>query len=158
MDAPLHVSGKIALQKFDTDGSMLIGYYNSKKQGSPPENFIGVVIDGPARTGRYFRPAYGNAQGKGDAARLDDLKNPPLAIEPYSQHDWSLDYDPAANAGNGVLTVTLDKQKWVLNLKPEDRAGGAEFDRFGMFNEQRANGNSADVFIDDLTYTVAQKP
>jgi hypothetical protein len=134
---------------------MMIGFYNSKKLGSPPENFIGVLIDGPARTGRFFRPLYGNSLAAGNAAPLDNSANPPLEIEPYSVHDWSLEYDPTAAGGNGAVIATLDDKSWFVNLSPSHRAAGATFDRFGMLNEQRANGNSAEVYIDDVTYTVA---
>jgi hypothetical protein len=94
----------------------------------------------------------------GQQGRTDDPRNPPLAIEPFSQHNWSLDYNPAANNGSGALTVTLDEKKWVVNLTRAHRIGGATFDRFGMLNEQRANGNSAEVYIDDVTYTVVAIP
>ena len=32
-------------------------------------------------------------------------------------HDWSLDYDPDANAGNGRMTVGFDGRKVYLDLE-----------------------------------------
>ena len=39
------------------------------------------------------------------------------------------------------------------------RHGGAEMDRFGVFNLARANSKHCEVYLDDLTYTTAaEKP
>lgn len=39
-----------------------------------------------------------------------------------------------------------------MDLRPGDKARGATFDRFGLFNHQ-TGGNYVYVYLDDITYT-----
>ena len=54
-----------------------------------------------------------------------------------TSHQWRLAYAPEANDGNGQITVTFNDETVSLNLKPDIRAGGAVFDRFGILSFQR---------------------
>jgi hypothetical protein len=60
-------------------------------------------------------------------------------------------YDPAGEAGKGILTVTLGDQAATLTLDPNLRREGATFDRFGFF----ASGGAGmvKIYFDDLKYT-----
>jgi len=78
---------------------------------------------------------------------------PPLRPNGKSR-EWTLTYDPAGNKGNGSIHATLDGEAATLDLAPGVKAQGITLDRFGLFT-WRPDGNSNDVFFDDLTYTAA---
>jgi hypothetical protein len=48
--------------------------------------------------------------------------------------------------------VTLDGQPFRLDLRPEQRAAGARFNRFG-FVTTHIDGNGQEIYLDDLRYT-----
>jgi len=81
--------------------------------------------------GHYFRPGYGTKTGGGTNAE----RGPVLKVG-NKEHAWRLRYDPQADDGRDTIIVTLDKQRVTLTLAKEDRAEGAIFDRFGLFNVQ----------------------
>ena len=123
-----------------------------------PENFLGVVIEGPSREGFLFYPAYGTAEeGTGEhAARGSGDALPPHIFPDGVSHAWSLRYDPAANDGRGRMTVTLDDKSIALDLPDGHRQVGATFNRFG-FVTTHIDGNGQEVFVDDLTYTASRR-
>jgi hypothetical protein len=69
-------------------------------------------------------------------------------------HDFTIEYDPDSNGGEGTVTVTLDAQTATLNLPPGVKDTGATMNRFGMFTGQDNNGKHSVVYFDDLEYTV----
>jgi hypothetical protein len=64
-------------------------------------------------------------------------------------------YAPAANGGNGEVRVTLGRETVALALKKGLKAGGARFDRFGLFTAA-AGGQLVRIYFDDLRYTAAR--
>ena len=66
-----------------------------------------------------------------------------------TSHIWNLSYDPGGNAGGGRITFTIDAQTFTLDLALGDKAEGAVFDRFGMFNQQ-TDGSYLTAYFDDL--------
>src|SRR5262245_9023041 len=66
-------------------------------------------------------------------------------------HDWTLRYDPAANKGNGAVTVTLGGETAVCHLDPGHKADGATFDRFGLLPVLKSADEGGEVWLDDLT-------
>jgi hypothetical protein len=73
-------------------------------------------------------------------------------LKPGKCYEWSLIYDPSAGDGAGEIRVTLGSESVVLPLKPNQRAEGATFDRFGLFTSQ-AGGQLVRIYFDDLQYT-----
>jgi hypothetical protein len=71
-------------------------------------------------------------------------------------YDWSLVYDPAAEVGNGAITVTLGKESATLALKKGIRAQGGSFDRFGLFTPA-VGGQVVRMYLDDLKYTASRR-
>ena len=58
MNDELKASGKVCFQRAAVDCGLLIGGFNSNTAiGAPPNNFAGVLVEGPSRIGHYFRPA-----------------------------------------------------------------------------------------------------
>ena len=78
-------------------------------------------------------------------------------ITPGKLYDWSLKYNPAANSGDGAITVTLGEKSATLALKKHAKAQGAPFDHFGLFSSG-PGGQMVKIFLDDLQYTTAPSP
>ena len=160
MSDPLHASGKVTFRRGVSDSTTLIGFFHSadsvrvstSQAAHAPENFIGVAIEGPSAEGFLFYASYGT-DAEGVAPRERGV-NPPYIYPDGTPHDWSLDYDPAANEGLGRITLNLDGQLTTLDLEADHRAIGAHFDRFGMITTH-VDGNGQTVYFDDLTYTIA---
>src|SRR5262249_22705894 len=114
-DDKLIAHGKLSFRVGSPDSGMLIGWFNSKtvNQENGLRDFVGVRVEGPTRVGHYFGPVVAYSDGSG--AKVE--KAPILSPEAKS-HDWSIEYDPKANNGNGAVTVHLDDESTTLNLKP----------------------------------------
>ena len=158
LNDPLAASGKVAFTGAGSDSGVYLGWFDSesKKSAGPAteeraqKNFVAVLIEGPSRVGHYFRPAYRGAEGDGVTADEGPIIRPDGHV-----HDWAIRYDPAGADGNGLITVTFDRKDQSLPLRPGDKARGATFDRFGLFNLQ-SGGNYVFVYVDGLTYTSRQ--
>jgi hypothetical protein len=150
MDDHLVAQGKFAAREFSIDSTFALGWFNSEKQGWPNENFVGVCFDSLTDTGRIVQPLYGTRTGN------KDRNVPFVEFAPDGRsYDWKLEYDPAAADGRGQVAFTIGGQTVKLALKEGSRKTGAAFDRFGVFNLQGANSKWCEVYLDDLTYTVA---
>jgi hypothetical protein len=160
LEKPLWAAGRVCLRRGVTDSTVLIGFYHSRdsmavnpsQDSGLPASFLGVSVDGPSREGFYLAPAY---RGR-DAGHSGISANGPPRIYPDGMpHDWTLEYSPAAAAGRGRITLTLDRKPIHLDLDEGTRAAGARFDRFGIVTTW-VDGNSQTIFFDDLTYTCRQ--
>ena len=67
-----------------------------------------------------------------------------------------MEYDPDAGGGNGRITVTLDGKSNTFDFAAGEKSRGTTFDRFGIITSW-IDGNSQDVYWDDISYTVAQE-
>ena len=154
LEQPLEAHGKVILVTAGPDSDICLGWFgHALKDKEPAEagHFIGIHIGGPTRIGHYFIPTFTTA--KGTRGRV---KQGPVLV-PGKAFDWSLVYDPAANAGNGAMRVTLGAESVTLALKPGQKAEGARLDRFGLFNAT-AGGQMVKIYLDDLTYTARPAP
>ncbi len=70
-------------------------------------------------------------------------------------HHWSLDYDPLGASGKGEITMVFDGDSRTFDLEEGDRSAGTTFDRFGIVTSW-IDGNSQNIYWDDITYTVPQ--
>jgi hypothetical protein len=158
---PLRASGKIAVRRGVSDSTVLFGFYHSKDSMRPndsqrdgvPESVLGIHIEGPSREGFRFYPVLRN---RGGGSTLGTPREFPSILPDGQVHDWSLDYDPAAAAGKGRITVALDRHAHTFELGDGDNARGTTFDRFGIVTSW-IDGNSQDVYWDDVSYTSGQK-
>jgi hypothetical protein len=161
IDQPLEAHGKVRLVTAGPDSDIFLGWFNSASKektakdksgrdnlAGDHENFVGVHIGGPTRVGHYFIPVFADASG----TRIKVEQGPVLT--PGKNFDWSLNYDPAANGGNGEIRVTLGDKSVTLALKPGQKAHGAILDRFGVFNST-IGGQMVKIFLDDLSYSAA---
>jgi len=145
----LTARGKFVAKEFCVDSSFALGWFNSRKQGWPMKNFVGVYFDSLSSEGRIVAPLYGTSQGS------KRQNSEYLIFQPGKRYEWTLEYDPAAGDGRAAITFTLDGATATLLLQEGDKAKGAWLDRFGVFNLQWANSKWCDVYLDDLTYTVS---
>ena len=152
LDQPLKASGKIALQRYGSDGAVSFGWFNSAKRGYPPANVLGVLIDGPTSTGPRFAGLVGSSDSK-LGHRQDD--SAPLIAPDGKSHTWRIEYDPAGEDNQGKITIWLDDKPTSFALPPGLRKQGATFDRFGIF-AQEGGGRASTVYWDDLEYTTAR--
>jgi hypothetical protein len=160
LEHPLKASGKVAFHRGVSDSTSLFGFFHSTgsvqssdaQNAASPENFLGVVIEGPSAEGFYFYPGYG--LDLEDSSPNVRGNNPPRIYPDGSSHDWTLQYDPAGNNGRGRITISLDGQIATLDLLDGHKQIGARFDRFGIITTHR-DGNGQTVYFDDLTYTIS---
>jgi hypothetical protein len=151
LDDRLEARGKVVLKSGAPDSDMFLGWFNSANKDEPPAragHFLGVHVGGPTRVGHYFQPSLTTATG----AKAQAAAGPILT--PGTVYDWSLVYDPAAEAGNGAVTVTLGMESVTLPLRKGQKAQGARFDRFGVLTPS-VGGQIVRVYFDDLKYTAA---
>lgn len=152
LDDRLEASGKVVLKVGAPDADMFLGWFNGANQDESPHeagHFLGVHVGGPTRVGHYFHPALTTAKGTKMLAAAGPV------LVPGKVHEWTLIYDPAAEAGNGTITVTLDKESVTLGLKKGTKAQGANFDRFGLFTSN-IGGQIVRIYLDDLKYTTGR--
>src|SRR5262249_13094461 len=146
----LQASGKVVLKSGAPDSDMFLGWFNSANKDEPPTqagHFLGVHVGGPTRVGHYFHPSLATAKGTKCQAAAGPV------LTPGKVYDWSLAYEPAADGGNGAITVTLDQESVTFPLKKGIKAEGASFDRFGLFTSN-IGGQIVRIYLDDLKYTV----
>jgi hypothetical protein len=147
----LEARGKITLVTAGPDSDIFLGWFNSESQkraSGEAQDFVGVHIGGPTRVGHYFIPVF--ATSKRSTGKVEH--GPVLA--PGKTFDWTLSYDPTANAGQGEIAVRLGSEFVTLAMKPKLETEGARFDRFGLFTST-IGGQMVKVYLDDLHYTAA---
>jgi hypothetical protein len=158
---PLRAKGRIAVRRGVSDSTALFGFYHSKdsmqssdsQRDGVPESVLGIHIEGPSSEGFRFYPVMRN---RGTGSRLGAPREFPSILPDGKGHDWCLDYDPAAADGRGSITVTLDQHAQTFDLDDGDKVRGTTFDRFGIVTSW-IDGNSQDVYWDDVSYTSGQK-
>jgi hypothetical protein len=151
LDDRLEIRGKVNLTVGAPDSAMYVGFFGGDadpKGKSPADsgNFLGLCVEGPTRMGHYFRPCCTDAKGEKKIAQQGPV------LFPRRSHDFTFTYDATANAGNGSIAVTLDKESMTFDLKPGQRKQGARLDRFGLFTAH-PGGGLVKIFFDDLTYS-----
>jgi hypothetical protein len=146
--------GTVALRGAGSDSGVYFGFFDAaakRNKGTSdrqarPTNVFAILVEGPSAVGHYFRGGYYNGAGEGQ------FENSGPMIQPDGQvHRWSLRYVPNAPRDDGELTVTFDGQVQTSRVSREHKAGGARFDRFGIFNLQ-VGGHFVDLYLDDLKF------
>lgn len=149
LDHPLHAAGRVVLKVGAPDSDMFIGFFDGSVKDKPPVstgNFLGIHVGGPTRIGHYFAPAYTTAKGT-----VGRVKTAPI-LTPGKPMNWSLDYNPAADGGQGSIVVKLGDESVSLSLRREARSEGTHFDHFGLFTSD-IGGQLVRIYFDDLEYT-----
>jgi hypothetical protein len=66
-------------------------------------------------------------------------------------HTWSIEYDPAANNGQGSVSVSIDGERAICHLDAGHKADGATFDRFGLLSIPKHFDGGGELWLDDIT-------
>lgn len=156
-DNRLSASGKFALAQathvegWQTGSTIYVGFFNAAEQGWRPINFMGFALSGTNEPpgSATLSVSYGTRLYEAGGAVLKADKLPTIAPD-GAPHDWSLDYDPDGNSGQGTLTLTVDRASIVLSPTLDHRRHGGTFDRFGIFNLQLPGGPMT-AYFDDMT-------
>ena len=159
LDDELFASGTVAFTAQGSDSDIWLGWFDSTSKKNrltveskaPPTDLLGIAVGGPSRIGHYFVPGYRDGKGTGVIAESGPVIRPDGKV-----HHWTLRYDPKAAGGKGKIEMTFDREKVEIEVKPESRAGGAKFDRFGFFNVQEG-GHYIEIHVDDLKYTAGRQ-
>ena len=158
---PIAAGGKVSLRRAVSDSTTLIGFFHSTRSMKPsnsqssgtPDDFLGLAIEGPSRDGFFLYPLY---RFNGDLHGVTRGNDRPAILPNRKSHDWTFRYTPTGAGGRGQITVTLDRQKTVLDLGRAHRLARTRFNRFGIITTW-IDGNGQHVYFDDLTYTASQK-
>jgi hypothetical protein len=161
LDGPLKAFGKIAMIRGVSDSTTLFGFYNSRdsmrknesQSDALPESVIGIHIEGPSRDGFRFYPVL---RLKGGASKFGRPSEFPSLSPDGKSHDWSLEYNPGGVQGRGQITLALDGKSNTFDLEPGAKRHHTTFDRFGIVTSW-IDGNSQDVYWDDIAYTIGQE-
>jgi hypothetical protein len=142
LDDPLTVSGVI--RSSGPDGSVFVGWFNSQTSFDwRTADSLGLRYDRKGKRRRIFFAEYGTKNAFTGSASVD----PP---DPAPLKPWSLEYLPDGGTwGVGLLRITVDGLTAETSLKPEQRADGATFDRFGLLNVQ-LDGPPLTVYVSNL--------
>jgi hypothetical protein len=150
----LEARGKVKLVTAGPDSDIFLGWFSSASKNKEPSaigNFVGIHVGGPTRVGHYFIPTFTTAKGT-----RGKVEHGPILV-PGRILDWSLIYDPEANAGNGGMRVTLGGESVTLAFRPGQKIEGASLDRFGLFNST-IGGQMVKLYLDNLEYTARATP
>jgi hypothetical protein len=82
-------------------------------------------------------------------------------IAPNVDRTWSYSWDPDGGTGFGALTTVLDGVTHTVELTAAQRAVGASMDAFGFAGLAGPSSTSswyADIYFDDVAYTVIPEP
>lgn len=164
LNDPLVASGRLRVPRFSVDSGAHFGWFNSREQGWPPRKFVGVYLDSLSSDGRFATPMYGTKDAR--LVKKDDRTRSmpgaahgparPLFRPDGTAYRWRLQYDPAAGDGRGAVSFKLGDETFTLDLAAGDKAEGAEFDRFGLFNMQDNNGKDCEIYLDELEYNAGR--
>ena len=64
--------------------------------------------------------------------------------------DWSFEYDPSGDSGNGAISFSVAGIRSSVNLTPGFKADGAVFNQFGILNVIKSYDGAGDIWIDRL--------
>jgi hypothetical protein len=140
MNDKLKAHGRVILKVGAPDSDMLFGWFSSAARDESPDktgDFVGVHVGGPTRVGHRFTPR--GAEGG-------------PVLTPGKSYPFSIVYDPAANNGNGAVTVKLGDETFTQKYKQRQLNKSATLDRFGLCTVT-TGGQVVQIYFDDLAYT-----
>lgn len=171
LDDTLSASGTFAITKTTSNTGVFFGWFNSRQPGRTgrPVNSFGMNIGAEpsgARLALHLITAQNQVKGKFitryERYRTPEeraIKRPTPIKNDGSRYHWKLNYDPAANGGNGQFQFTINSASGTpqefegktvtVDLPAGFKAQGTSFDRFGMMNATK-EGSPMTIHFDDL--------
>jgi hypothetical protein len=149
----LSASGNFYVTDAQGGSGLMFGWFNDNSRGWRTPNSLVFRIDGNG--GKYWVFYEYGTRGwfTGGAGCFEGEQYQTTPTKPFkadgTKHAWSLNYDPNGGGGNGLMTFTLDGKAYPLPLAPGHKLDGAEFNRFGIINQQ-ITGDGMQAFFSDL--------
>ena len=152
LDKAISAQGTLAVTDDEGSSGALIGFFNESSEGWRTPNSLAFRVDGNG--GNYWLFfEYGTRNGKTggmgvfEGERYQTTKTRPFDAD-GTMHTWQLHYDPMAG-DYGMLNFQVDGKDYSIELTKEARSDGAQFNRFGLWNQQ-TTGNGLELWIDEL--------
>ncbi len=171
LDDKLSASGTFAIPKTASNTGVFFGWFNRQQPGRTgrPVNSFGLDIGGEpkgARLAVHLITAQNQVKGRFitryERYRTPEeraIKRPTPIKNDGTRYHWKLDYDPAANGGNGQFQFTINSgsgtpqefegKTVTVDLPAGFKQQGTSFDRFGMMNVTK-EGSPMTIHFDDL--------
>jgi hypothetical protein len=153
LNEKLTASGKFSVTASEGASGVCFGFFNHTSRGWRTPNSLVFRLDGNSNNYWVFAE-YGTQHwqtgglGCFEGERYQTTPTKPFPADGKS-HTWKLSYDPAAAGGRGQLVFVLDGKSYSHDLAAGHKQDGANFDRFGIFNQQ-TTGTSIDAWFDDV--------
>lgn len=142
------VTGKLNVEG---GGHTLLGFFNSSTVNEwRTANSAVIRLYG---RGDYFYayPEFGTGKWRASAASFPGSGDDFHFASGNAVHTFSLQYNPAGNGGNGMMTAMIDSQTTTVGLPPGYKADGAVFNRFGMLNVVKSYDGPGRFWIDNVS-------
>ena len=151
-ETPMRVSGKFSVHKDHGGTGVLFGWFHESSRGWRTPNSLAFRLDGNG--GKYwvfyeYGTRNGRAGGGGcfEGERYQTTRTKPFLAD-GTEHAWQLAYEPRPG-GDGLVTFTLDGTAHSIVMPAAHRAEGAEFNRFGVWNQQ-TSGDGMEAWFTEL--------
>jgi hypothetical protein len=157
----LSASGRFQITSSSSGSGVFFGWFNSRQHetsGRPISSF-GLDFDGEAKGARLAVRLISHSNkscGTFITPFIPGKYRPTPIRNDGTLYDWSLVYDPNANAGLGRFEFRLQSEasehepfegKWfTVDLPAGFKADGATFDRFGLMNALKPGGSMTIAF------------
>ena len=150
----LSASGKFHVTEDDGGSGAMFGWFNETSRGWRTPNSLVFRIDGNGSKYWVFYEYGTRGWLTGGGGCFEGERYQTTPTKPFktdgAEHSWSLSYDPQGAEGNGLITFVLDGKSYTQPLAPGHKLDGAEFNRFGIVNQQLTGGGLR-AFFTDLT-------
>ena len=149
----LSASGKFTVSRDQGGSGILLGWFHESSRGWRTPNSLAFRIDGNG--GKYWVFYEYGTRGwlTGGGGCFEGDRYQTTATKPFKSdgtvHTWTLTYDPDGGEGYGMMTFLLDGKSYPQALAPGHKMDGAEFNRFGIFNQQ-LTGDGMEAYFSDL--------
>src|SRR5207248_2383683 len=111
----LTASGKLAVLTAEGSSGVMFGWFHETSRGWRTPNSLGFRLDGNG--GKYWllyeygtRGWHTGGGGAFEGKQYQRTPTPPFKPG-GAVHTWSIDYDPQANGGLGLMTFRIDDRK-----------------------------------------------
>jgi hypothetical protein len=150
----LSASGKL---KLTGGGNTLLGFFNDSTVNEwRTANSVGLRLYGRSS---YFLayPEYGTSKWRAGAGSFPGSGGNEYQAPVNTVMNWTLNYDPSGNGGNGTIVTTLRKASGgptktaTVNLDAGHKADTALFNRFGLLNVVKSADDPGNLWIDSIT-------
>lgn len=149
----LSAAGKFAVTANGGNSGILLGWFHESSRGWRTPNSLALRLDGNGGTYWVFFEYATQLYQTGGGHTFQGEQYQTTKTKPFpadgTVHTWSLRYDPEGADGRGEITLVLDGNPYKAALESGHKAGGATFNRFGIWNHQ-TTGDGIEVYFDDL--------